>query len=368
MMSEQLQKNEEIRKNIANLIIEIEPDNILFRDSQMDEINETFKRAKSGDSPKNLFIHGVPGSGKTTAVKIIKDNNGNNWIYISGEQCNTAHGILRGITDLTFNTRERLLSEAIIKFNKNNLGIIGIIIDELNKMKRVEEIRWLFNDLNTLFRETKKKIPIVIITNKTISETERFIPKDALDTLQLNKVEFPSYNSIEMAGIIEDRLRLIKEKYNLEIEIPEGFLNYLCAIISRDYDGSLRTAFYVFSECIRFNSFNQEDVNKILKKIQGEEFEKCFSNLPQQEKKFLATLILICNGENKEIGISYLTEKITSLFPQRISQLINSLEDQGYLKRGTPEMKGRGRNRYIKFTREDIFQKVSKLTEDITPI
>jgi len=364
MIAEQITDIEK-RKKISNLLIEIEPDNILFREKQVEEINESFDRFNSGDIPKNLFIHGVPGSGKTTSIRIIKEKRQNNWVYISGEQCNTAHGVLRGITDLTFNTRERLLSEAIIKFTKNPLGII---IDELNKMKRVEELRWLFNDLNTLYRETKKKIPIIVITNKTALETERFIPKDALDTLQLNKIEFPSYDAIEITGILEDRLKLIKEKYNLEINIPGGFLNLLSSLITKDYDGSLRTAFYVLSESIRSNEFTRENIEKILKKIQGEEFDQCFSNLPPQEKKFLASLICISNGENKPVYISNIIEFIPNLFPQRISQIINNLEAQGYIRKEIPEMKGRGRHRYIKFTREDIFQKINKLTEDILPL
>lgn len=371
MIDPQMQlTDEETRRRIANLISEIELNDInhvLFREEPIAEITETFNRFLMGDSPKNILIHGLPGTCKTTILRLIK-NGDPNWIYISGEKCNTAHGILKGITDLTFNTRERLLSEAILKFTREPKGLI---IDELNKIKRVEELKFLFNDLNTLYRSLNKKIPIVFATNKTASETRRFIPQDALDTFQLNNVELPSYNPLEMSGILEDRIKIIKENYGLEINIPEGFVNLLCAVICKYSDGRLRTAFHVFSESIRSNDFTRENIDKILKKMQGEEFEQGFNNLPSQEKKFLSTLILISetinDGENRPINISYLVEKIEEQTPQRISQIMNNLEDQGYIKRDNSTIIGQRRNKSIKFVREDIFQEVKELTKDTPP-
>lgn len=352
-------------KKIAKLLFEIQPHKLLFREKEMGEIRESFKRFENNESAKNLLIYGPPGSGKTTAIKIIREERKPNCIYLSGEQCNTAHSILKGITDLNYNTRERLLSEAKVKM-KGNPFIISI--DELNKVKRVEELRWLFNDLNTLCRdmiESRRSYTFLLITNKNIYETERFIPKDAADTLKLNKVEFKPYDGTEIKGILEDRLAQIEKEHGLKAEIPEYFLPYLSALIVKEYDGGIRTGLYVLSECLISDDFSKENITKILKKIQSEDFEQSFLSLPEQEKKFAATIIQLMDGKYQPVYVSLIVEKVKSIYPQRISQLINSLEAQGYLTRDVPTTRGMGRHRFVRFTRKDIFDKVNELTEDM---
>lgn len=366
-MNTQILEDSEIRNKIANLLFETEPDRVLFRDEQINELKESFDRFENHELPtKNILIHGYPGTGKTTVINLLRKQYNRNWIYISGEKCNTAHGVIKGVTGITsFSTRERILSEAITQLNSKPTGII---IDELNKLKRVEELRWLFNDLNTLYRGTNKRIPLIVITNKNTIETKKFIPADALDTFQLKEIEFTPYTQQQITGILENRLSIIKEKHGLEINIPEGFLNYLSAYLCKYHDGSLRIAFDTFSEAVKSNSLNDEFVKLHCNKIRVKEFEEVFLNLPTQSKKFITTLVSIVDMfGNNEIPVSYLVEKITDLFPQQISQFINNLEEQGYIISEYSKIKGMRRNKHVKFIREDIFKEISKLTKNIEP-
>ena len=256
---------------------------------------------------------------------------------------------------MTYNTRERLLSEAIIKMKRKPCVIV---IDELNKMKRVEEIRWLFNDLNTLYRETG--CSVIIITNKNAIETEKIIPEDAKKTLFLNKIEFKPYDAIEMKGILEQRMK------KLECSIPEFFLPLLSSKIIKEYDGSIRSGLFILRECIEANDFSGERINKILKKIKGEEFEENFQSFPEHEKKFLASLIILGEEKNQLIAITTIIQRLKFLLPQRISQLINSLESQGILIRTVAGQDKR--KKYVKFIRDDIYSMVNDLTSNIIPL
>ncbi len=333
------------------------PDKILFRDDQIREIEEVFKKFKRHEQPKNLLIHGFSGSGKTTCINDVLSRQNGNYIYISGTQCITAHQILKGITDLNYNTREKILSEAIRNM-KHNPQII--VIDELNKMKRVEEIKWLFNDLNTLFRETNKTCPIIVITNRTSYETGRSIPDDAKKTLFLNRVEFKPYNALELGGILKQRVD------KLDIAIPEEFIPLLSTKVFKEYDGSVRSGLFILNECIEKNDFSDEIINRLFDKIKGEEFEESFQSFPEHEKRFLSSIIILSKGKNDPIPISLIIQNLKELLPQRISQLINSLEAQGILIRISPG--NDKRRKFIKFIREDIFQRVNALTSEVIPM
>ncbi len=332
------------------------PDKLLFRDDQISEIEEVFKRFKLHEQPKNLLIHGFSGSGKTTCINDVLSRQNGNYVYISGTQCITAHQILRGITDLNYNTREKILSKAINNMKRKPQVIV---IDELNKMKRVEEIKWLFNDLNTLYRETNKSCPIIVITNRTSYETGRSIPDDAKKTLFLNRVEFKPYNAVELGGILQQRID------KTAIIIPEGFIPLLSTKVFKDYDGSVRSGLFILNECIEANDFSVEMIDKLLEKIKGEEFEEIFQAFPEHEKKFLASLIVLSDEKNEPIPISWIIQNFKELLPQRISQIINSLESYGILIRISPSKDKR--KKFVKFIRDDIFQRVNELTSEMIP-
>lgn len=340
------------------------PEKILHREDQIKEIKNVFKQFKEFGTGSNLLLCGFSGSGKTTVINNVLSEQENNFIFVSGSQQITAHQILRAITDMTFTTRERLLSEAIRKF-RNHPTVI--IIDEINKLKRVEEIRWLFNDLNTLFRETG--CPIIVITN--MREILKIIPKDAKLTLFFKNIEFKSYNPDELRDIIEERINLIKQKCGKEINFPEEFLPYICLTSSREGEGSARLSLFLVKECILSDDFSRENIERLIGKLKQGEWEQFISDLPDIEKRFLSLLIYLVEEkrrfEKKEIlELKDILRKIKTYPPQRISQLINSLEGYGIIEKA--RIKEDKRTKCIKFISEDIYEKLNKLTGEIVPL
>ncbi len=326
------------------------PTKISHREEQLKELEEVFERFENNQSPKNILCYGFTGSGKTFCITEINKKYKDKFLYIPFPS--TAHGVLKSITDVNYNTREKQRLEALEKIKREKKIII---IDELNSMRRVEEIRWLLEDLKFIYRSSP--VPIILITNKNLYEMQRVIPDDVRSTMHFNELEFRPYNPGELKEIFEDGISY------LNLEMPDGFIEYLSAKINKDSDGSIRTGLFVLRECVETGVFTNEEVDRILKKIQRSEFEDVIKKLPEQEKRFLATLLFITDDNKIEIPISFLLKKIKCLMPQRISQLILTLESQGILVRTSSPLDKR--NKVIKFIREDIHKKTRETIDSL---
>lgn len=321
------------------------PEKILFRDSQIKEVQAVFRNFKEQGMASNLLIQGVTGSGKTTVIKKIIDEEDNN-VFGSGSTTKTSFKTLRAMFDLNCNTNERLLTEIIIKLQKEPKIII---IDEVNK---IQDRQNLFNDLNTIYRETG--CPIIIITNRRTIREE--MPDDARLTLMFDKVEFPAYNALELQGILQSRLDLIKDKIPA---IDEGALSLICAIGGRE--SSARVVLLITLKCLLANNFSQDYIHKVRKNMEREDWKDFVLQLKQTEKDFLKHLLYI-KAQGKVARPSDISRKMVNFTPARISQLITAFEDYGIIE-SNYRNKGRagGRTRVIDFSSEEIFRTLDEL-------
>lgn len=323
------------------------PQIILFRDAQIEEIRNVFKNFKEQGMASNLLIQGVTGSGKTTVINKIIGEEDNN-VLGSGSATKTSFKLLRAMFDLNCNTNERLLTEVIYKLQKEPKIII---IDEVNK---IQDRQNLFNDLNTIYRETG--CPVILITNKRTIRDE--MPDDARLTLMFDKVEFPAYNAIELLGILKGRLELIQDKVS---QVDEGALSLICAIGGRE--SSARVVLLITLKCILANNFSQDYINKVRKNLEREDWKDFVFGLKPTEKDFLKHLLYF-KAEGKTVKPSDISKKMVNFTPARISQLITAFEDYGIIE-SSYKNKGRagGRTRVINFVNEEVFKNLDELIE-----
>ena len=336
-----------------------QPEKVLHREEQLKKINEVFKTFNKFQMGSNLLLQGYSGSGKTTTItKALKDKNGN-YVFVSGAQNKTSYKLLKSIFDLNFNTLERTLSEGIKKF-KNYPKII--VIDEVNKLKNGVELKDFFDNLNTIYRETS--CPIIIITNQR--GIIGLIPQDARLTLLFEKIDFKSYNPLQLNDIVEERVKEIQKKH--QIEIPEGRIKYICAIACKEMDGSARAVLRIVQRSILKNDFSKESIHEALTGILEEEWREFIIGLSQNQQKFLSLLVLLA-GKNKKISFPDILNQLDKYTPSRISQLLDIFQDYGIIKsENINHGRAGGNKRFVSFTSELIFNKISDLTEEIIPL
>ena len=336
-----------------------QPEKVLHRDEQLKKISEVFKTFKKFQMGSNLLLQGYSGSGKTTTIiKSIQGKNGD-YIMVSGATNKTSYKLLKSIFDLNFNTVERTLSEGIKKF-KNYPKII--IIDEVNKLRNGVEIKDFFDNLNTIYRETS--CPIIIITNQR--GIIGLMPQDARLTLLFEKIDFKPYNALELKDIVEERVREIQKKH--QIEIPEGRIQYICAIAGKEMDGSARAVLRIVQRSIIKDDFSNEAIAEALTGILEEEWREFIIGLSENQQKFLSLLISLAKG-NKKVSFPDILNKLSKYTPSRISQLLDIFQDYGIIKsENINHGRAGGNKRFVSFTSELIFNKISNLTEEILPL
>jgi len=178
------------------------------------------------------------------------------------------------------------------------------------------------------------------------------MPDDARLTLLFDKIQFPSYNALEIKDILNHRLSLVKNCP----EIPEEAVAKICAYASKQ--GSARVALRITLKCLLSNDYSQEYIDKIAQNLEREDWKIFVKGLMASESRFLDALLYI-SDKKPLIRHSDLTLYLKDLSPSRISQLVTTFEDYGLLLTEYKNMgRGQGRFRVIRFVSAELKQHI----------
>lgn len=325
---------------IIELTEEYIPEEILHRDKQIKKILSVFNNFKNSGMGTNLSINGVTGSGKTTIIrKIIEQEN--NSIYINCNETKTPFKTLSRICKKKVKTQSEVL-EKVIEELKENPKII--ILDEFDK---VSNLTLLSNDLNSIYRKTM--VPIIIISPKR--NIIKDIPMDVKKTLLFNKLNLPSYNALELRDILDERIKCIT---TIDLsKLDEGKRAFICAISAKQ--GSARILINILIRCIQENNFTQKYISENYENMVKKDWVGFVDDINETEKKFLSILLRRCDEENS-VDFQIL-QKEMELSPGRISQLINTFEKYDAVKSDIENLgRGGGRKRKVKFIDKETYE------------
>lgn len=330
---------------IIELSEEYIPKDILFRDMQMKQIRDVFLNYQKIGMGTNLLIQGVTGSGKTTIIKKITEEE-NHSIYTSCLDKKTAHEVLKSLFNIKIRNQSEVLQE-IIKKLLDDPKIL--IIDEIDK---VRDFNNLMNDLNFIYRKTM--IPIIIITMKR--NILQKMPLDVIKTLFFERISLPSYNAEELKCILESRIKAIQK---VNIKISDGAISFISAIASKQ--GSARVLMNITIRCIQKNNFTQVFIQGIYNELMKQDWIGFINEINESEKHFLNYILDYCDYK-KEITSDNI-QSILKLSSARVCQLTNTFEKYGVIT-SRHENIGRagGRKRIIKFTSKEIYDEINKFS------
>jgi archaeal cell division control protein 6 len=310
------------------------PQTIPFRDSEIGEMVFSLKPATQGKKPTNLFLTGVPGTGKTLCSKHVLSemeeySDRIKTIYVNCFELNTRHNILAKITNaLGYPIPTRGLSgdeifERFVAVLKNKKIIPILVFDEAERLLIGEDTKKMLYDLARLNEQFKVLAGLVFISNdeKFLS----FIDDRIRSSLNASVLSFEKYGSPQLKEILKERA-----KFAFYPNVLSDNVIPLCSAHASK-KGDARLAIDTLLKAGRIAEKENSSsvlVSHVRKAFQQETPAKIeiMQNLNEQEKQILKLL------EKKEATSGEIYSSITGFAERTLRKAIFELNKKGLVE------------------------------------
>ena len=278
------------------------PQNLLFRDKQIDDIIKALTPSLKGERGRNLFVYGKAGTGKTSCVRHVLDEVKRLPVikarlsYINCRIYNSRYRVLSKIVSdhLPFLAKRGYglveIYEKIINWIEEDGKVLVVVLDEIDMVKDLDDLVYTLTRANSDIRSGG--ITIVGVSNRI--DFKELLDSRTLSTLYERELAFPPYNSNELAAIIKDRA----EKGFKQGVIAQEVLGLVAAISAKE-SGDARLALKVLSRAGEIaeehgkSKISDDEVNEAQKDAEEQVAYEVISTLPEHQKLVLYSIALL---------------------------------------------------------------------------
>jgi len=190
------------------------PEKILHREKEIEKIMRGLTPIFQNKRPKNVFLYGKTGTGKTCSVKYITKQfvqlpSLGHIIYVNCRLYNTRYKILQKIASDVVNFAKNgfapsVFYEKILDWIEEQGRFLVVVLDEIDVVKDLNELIYNLTRANDDLKEGA--ISVIGISNKlSFKKNLDFRCKSALIEIE---VVFPPYNSQQLKSILNDRIKI----------------------------------------------------------------------------------------------------------------------------------------------------------------
>lgn len=290
------------------------PDNIPYRDKQIEQIASILAPALIGQKTSNLFVYGKTGTGKTLTIRFVegelkKRSSEKNNLRVEYINCK-----FKKVAD----TEYRMLAELIRKlgadipatglptdqvYNKFlttleglNQKVFIIVLDEIDQIVKKISSDFLYN-LTRINAELPKKMVTIVGISNDIRFLDDMDPR-VKSSLSEEEIVFPPYNAIQLQDILNKRS---KEAFK-DGSVEPAAISKCAAFAAREH-GDARRALDLLR--VAGEIAEREDSKKITTKhidAANEKIErdKILDVVETEPKQFQAVLQAIINLEESK--------------------------------------------------------------------
>lgn len=328
------------------------PDDLPHRRNQILRLAEILAPSLQGARPSNVFIYGVPGTGKTAVTKYVlkklssEGKSKGAALEIAFINCKNDDTNYRVLTDLCESIGERVpftglaTSEVFRRF----VGIVDsksrslfAVFDEVDALVKKTGDKVLYDLTRINERLSRAKVSIIGITND-LKFTE-YLDARVRSSLGEEELVFPPYNAMELEDILRKRAQAAFKKGAVGDEVMK-----LCAALAAKEHGDARRALDLLriagelAERGGELSVTDEHVRKAQREVEKDRVVEVVKTMPLHSKLLIVSLYMIgrraerggTTGEvydvyssvSKGFGLEPLTQR-------RVGDLINELDMLG---------------------------------------
>jgi len=278
------------------------PDNLLFRDKQIESIIKALTPAFKGSRGRNLFIYGKTGTGKTSCMRYVIDK---------AKEIEEVKAKISYINCRIYNSRYRVLGkivsdhlpsyakrgysivdiyEKIINWIEEDGKILVVVLDEIDTVRDLDDLIYTLTRGNSDIKAGG--ITIVGISNK-ISFKENLDPR-SISTLYETEIVFPPYNSVELTAILKQRVSM---GFKPGVVEPDA-INLAAAIAAKE-SGDARLALTIISKAGELaeerslEKITAAEVEEASKSAEEEVAYELVSTLPEHQKLVIYAIALL---------------------------------------------------------------------------
>ncbi|MBS3058719.1 MAG: AAA family ATPase, partial [Candidatus Diapherotrites archaeon] len=260
------------------------PKELPFREKQLKEISSILTAALQGKKPNNVFVYGKVGTGKTCVVRHVlqelqefkqKSSARVESCYINCRVHNSKYKALQKCCK-EFYPSENFLGysaafvfEKILDFARKNKNQVLIALDEIDKVKDLDELVYALSRGNDELEQGEGAITIIGISNNVLFK-ERLDARTKSSLCQ-EELVFAPYNAEELKEILKQRVEIaFKPK-----SVQESALNLAAAIAAQE-SGDARTAVLLL---LRAGELSDKESKE---KVSDEEVKKAKSKVEEE--------------------------------------------------------------------------------------
>ncbi len=365
------------------------PNEIKYREDQIQEAANILAPVLRMQKPSNLFIYGKTGTGKTLSIKHIlksveelamRNELPIKPIYLNCKLKRVADTEYRLIAQLikefghevpaTGLPTDEVYSIFYAKLDAQRMTVL-LVLDEIDQLtKKIgDDILYNLTRINSELKQSQ--ICLIGISNNLVF-AENLDPR-VKSSLSEEEIIFPPYNALQ----IQDILRLRAQKAFRENTIDAGVIEKCAAYAAREH-GDARRAIDLLrvagelAERSGCATIKIDHLDEAEKKVESERIITSISTQPKQFQTVLYSILYHCPAKRNfftgEIYNTYLTfcskEKFNVLTQRRISDILAELDMLGIINAKIISKGRYGRTREIVVPLEEgLILKIKEVLE-----
>ncbi len=361
------------------------PERIIHRDEEIDVIMKNLALIFKKITPKNMFIFGKTGTGKTAVIKFLgrammnSKNEKINFVYMNCQINDNSYSLLYTLgrsagaeIPVTGWSMDRLFNsvkDSVEKFS----GYFIVVMDEIDRYIKKNGDDILYSILLMNSEMQNSRIILIGITND-VTIIDHLDPR-VKSRLNEEKVVFPPYNQFEIYDILKDRIEMAK----MAGYITDSAIRYISAIAAQE-NGDARKAIDLLKSTLQIGidlknvPVEEKHVNIAKSKIEYDAISETIRSLPLHSKIVLLSITLLkeygnVNITTGEIYNAYrnLTNMINipPLTSRRLTDILSDLDMLGIINAKVISMGRYGRSKIVDIMLSSSFIKSILMEEEL---